>query len=205
MALTEIDNGIPYKVSELVSSMLLRNPDDRPTISTIRAILEREDDEGTEDTFDAPSLDLQPIATIATKAVRGVRPAPPLPEDLRVLIVDDQETARLISTKSCTEIGCLCVAVSGGAEALTHLETSQVDLVLTDRIMPEMDGNELAMQIRETYPNLPIVMLTSLGTQMLVEGYTPECVDYVLAKPTTNERIEMAFESALSGHSDATD
>ena len=63
------------------------------------------------------------------------------------------------------------------------------------------DGDELAMQIRENYPELPIVMLTSIGTQMFTEGCTPECVDYVLAKPTTNERIEMAFENALSGHS----
>jgi DNA-binding LytR/AlgR family response regulator len=67
--------------------------------------------------------------------------------------------------------------------------------------MPEMKGDELAMKIREKYPELPIVMLTSLGTLMLAEGHSPECVDYVLAKPTTSERIKMAFESSLSGHS----
>ncbi|MDP7132124.1 MAG: protein kinase [Planctomycetota bacterium] len=205
VALSQTD-GIPARVCDLISSMLDRDPDSRPTISTIRGVLEKAAEEKPEDTgekakgmYEATAF--RTSATIATKAVRGIRPAPPLPENLRVLIVDDQKTAQLISTKSCTEVGCQCAAVSSGVEALAHLETSKVDIVLTDRLMPEMNGDELAMQIREKYPELPIVMLTSIGTQMLTEGCTPECVDYVLAKPTTNERIEMAFANALSGHS----
>ena len=47
--------------------------------------------------------------------------------------------------------------------------------------------------------HLPIVMLTQLGAQMLADGIQPECVDFVLAKPTTQERIQQAFQIALNG------
>ncbi|MDP6361122.1 MAG: FHA domain-containing serine/threonine-protein kinase [Planctomycetota bacterium] len=91
-------DGIPSKVCELISRMLHRDPDARPTISTIRSVLKKASEEKPEDAgekakkmYEATAL--QSSDTLATKAVRGRRPAPPLPEDLRVSPVDEQERA----------------------------------------------------------------------------------------------------------------
>jgi CheY-like chemotaxis protein len=48
-----------------------------------------------------------------------------------------------------------------GAEGLRKIESSNFDVVLTDVVMPEMDGYELYTAVRERYPNLPVLMMTA--------------------------------------------
>ena len=84
----------------------------------------------------------------------------------RVLIVDDNETNRLILRRQTENWGMNPVTVASGEEALTLLEsTEEFDLAILDMQMPGMDGMELAERIRQTKgrENLPLVMLTSLG------------------------------------------
>jgi CheY-like chemotaxis protein len=80
---------------------------------------------------------------------------------LSVLIADDD----LGITNSLKEIleadGCRVQTASDGLEALERLSAAPCDLVLSDVVMPNMDGHELFLRIRERWPQLPVLMMTA--------------------------------------------
>jgi CheY-like chemotaxis protein len=84
----------------------------------------------------------------------------------RVLVVDDNSTNRAI-LKSQLELWRLVpVLACSGEEALEILlNTDDFDLIITDMQMPEMDGLQLAQFIQTRYPNMPIILLSSLGDE----------------------------------------
>jgi len=90
----------------------------------------------------------------------------------RILVVDDEAPFRTMIREILEEAGHAVVEARDGAEALAFLERSPVDVVLTDRRMPKMDGIELLRRLR-TRPRPPkIVVLTAFGT-------IPEAVEAV--------------------------
>jgi signal transduction histidine kinase/CheY-like chemotaxis protein len=103
-------------------------------------------------------------------------------EGKRVLIVDDNSTNRTI-LKNQLEQWKLCPTLAAsGKEALTILaEHPGFELVLTDMQMPEMDGVQLATEMRNLYPAMPIILLSSLGDERN-KSY-PKLFSSVLTKP----------------------
>ncbi|MCC7494446.1 MAG: response regulator, partial [Fimbriimonadaceae bacterium] len=91
--------------------------------------------------------------------------------------------------------GHLVQSVASGAAALELLETAPFDVVLTDRSMPEMSGDRLALRIRERWPELPVLMLTGFGSLMQDEP-PPPGVDQVIAKPATLRELCDAVAAA---------
>ena len=84
--------------------------------------------------------------------------------DIRIILVDDHSMIRegLRSFLEEDEITVVAEA-KNGIDALEKLEQIEVDVVVSDIMMPEMDGIELAKQIREKYPNLHILALTMMN------------------------------------------
>ncbi|MEM0961952.1 MAG: ATP-binding protein [Bacteroidota bacterium] len=79
----------------------------------------------------------------------------------RLLVVDDEPMVRTVTSKLLRLRGHQVDAVDGGPAALEALASGlTVDLVVTDLSMPEMSGRELAAQIRQRYPDLPVLLLT---------------------------------------------
>ncbi len=82
-------------------------------------------------------------------------------DGLRILVVDDD----LGICRSLAEIlegdGCNVESASDGVEALRKLGESAFDVVLSDVVMPHMDGYELYTTVRERYPELPVLMMTA--------------------------------------------
>ena len=83
-----------------------------------------------------------------------------------VLIVDDEMPVQLtiseglgIYTKNLNVL-----TAENGKNAMEVMESFKVDLVVTDLNMPEMDGFELLAYIRESYPNIPVIVMTGLST-----------------------------------------
>ncbi|MDQ2090974.1 response regulator [Marimonas arenosa] len=86
---------------------------------------------------------------------------PTLPAALgRVIIVDDLEINRIILSKQLEVLGLTTVCCASGTEALELIDDG-IDLVLTDHNMPEMDGLELAAELRRRGHTLPIAVLSS--------------------------------------------
>ncbi|MEO7767267.1 MAG: response regulator, partial [Ferruginibacter sp.] len=83
--------------------------------------------------------------------------------DKKILIVDDNETVCEILRRRLETLKMVASSVVSGKEALDILTQVSFDLVITDLSMPEMDGIQLAKQIRERYPATPVFLLKSVN------------------------------------------
>ena len=89
-------------------------------------------------------------------AVEGI----PL-EQCRVLLVDDDLMVGKALLGLLKSHGAQCALVDGGEKALTHLEGGDpVDVIITDIVMPKMNGIDLAKTVQDRYPKLPIILLS---------------------------------------------
>ena len=80
----------------------------------------------------------------------------------RVLIVDDEPDIRDVISEVLTSKGHICDQASNGIEALNAFQKKYFDAVITDIMMPEMDGISLAQQLTKEHPGLPIMIMTAL-------------------------------------------
>ena len=105
---------------------------------------------------------------------------------LRVLLVDDNATNRLVGVKILEALGAEGVACEGGAEAVEAVQAEAYDLVLMDVSMPGMDGME-ATRIIRALPGrtaaTPIVALTANVMTHQRQAYLSAGMDGVVAKP----------------------
>jgi two-component system, OmpR family, response regulator len=100
----------------------------------------------------------------------------------KIMIVDDDPHIRQLAAVFLKDEGYDVVQASDGVEALAKLETTKVDLVVLDIMMPNMDGWELCRQLREAY-DMPLLMLTAKAeTSDKVQGFQLGTDDY-LVKP----------------------
>lgn len=116
-----------------------------------------------------------------------------------VLIVDDEETPRAVTSRMVRGLGYQSRTARDGREALRYLQQhpGEVRLVLTDVVMPYMDGGELAERALDLHPRLPIVLMSSrpIGDiSELLAGY-PELP--FLAKPFTTEQLHRMLTPLL--------
>ncbi len=113
--------------------------------------------------------------TVVLKVAPGTGQLEPLGEQpslagLRVLVVDDNATNRMIVSKHVEAWGMQATAVESGPAALALIRNEQrFDFAILDMMMPEMDGAELANEIRKSisYEEMPLIMLSSLGYQSI--------------------------------------
>ena len=85
----------------------------------------------------------------------------PVLEGLRVLVVDDDLGIRTTLKEILEGWGCSIETAADGLEALACVDASDLDLVLSDVVMPNMDGHDLFLAIREHRPGLPVLMMTA--------------------------------------------
>ncbi|MCF2497679.1 hybrid sensor histidine kinase/response regulator [Dyadobacter chenhuakuii] len=117
-----------------------------------------------------------------------------------VLIVDDNSTNLRILEMQMHQWKLSCMLASSAAQALAYLQAGKhFDMVITDQQMPEMDGIELATQIRQRRPELPIILLSSVGDD---SGKNEKALfAQVLTKPVKHAHLEKTIQLILkSGH-----
>jgi len=102
---------------------------------------------------------------------------------LHVLFVEDQPMVRDVISEYLRVDGHTVEAANNGREVLEKFHSGRYDLVITDRAMPDMNGVQLAMLIKDIAPNKPVIMLTGFGDMMKVTGDIPDAIDYLLTKP----------------------
>jgi two-component system, NtrC family, response regulator AtoC len=86
--------------------------------------------------------------------------ASPLQPSFTVLIVDDDNLMRAVLAQILTAEGWQVHSAPGGAEALKFLEGNTVDVVVSDVIMPGLDGRELAAELGRRFPKLPVLLIS---------------------------------------------
>ncbi|MBL8889503.1 MAG: chemotaxis response regulator protein-glutamate methylesterase [Planctomycetaceae bacterium] len=118
---------------------------------------------------------------------------------LKVLIVDDSALIRKILTEALTGDPSIQVAgiAANGKIALAKIPSVAPDLITLDVEMPEMNGLETLAEIRKLYPNLPVIMFSTLtgpGTQITVDALALGATDY-LAKPSNTGSLEATVKA----------
>jgi PAS domain S-box-containing protein len=82
-------------------------------------------------------------------------------QGLRILVVDDDQGISRTLQEMLEADGCVVDVAGDGVRALEKLAASPFDLVLSDVVMPRMDGYELYHQVQKKYPKLPVLMMTA--------------------------------------------
>ena len=91
---------------------------------------------------------------------------------LRILLAEDDDSMRLYLARALERVGYRVTAVDRGTAALPLLESEPFDLLLTDIVMPEMDGIELAQKAAEIAPDIRVMFITGFAAVALQGGRT---------------------------------
>ncbi|MBQ9944462.1 MAG: response regulator transcription factor [Clostridia bacterium] len=108
----------------------------------------------------------------------------------KILIAEDDNELRQLFQRVLTINGYAAAGVADGQEALEYLEKEYVDLVISDIMMPQMDGYALARSIREINPSMPILMITAKGDfNDVSQGFSSGADDYMVKPINVNEMV----------------
>ncbi len=115
----------------------------------------------------------------------------------RILAVDDQRYFRELLEGMLSDAGFEVQTATGAEEALRALERSAFDILLTDLVMPEMDGNELVHRVKQRYPDQDIVVVTGVvDVKAAVDAIKLGAAEYLL-KPFDRETLTSTLETVL--------
>jgi signal transduction histidine kinase/ActR/RegA family two-component response regulator len=120
---------------------------------------------------------------------------PPARREMSVLVVDDQPVLRDLLGEMLSAEGHRVELACHGRSALEKFETRQFDLVITDKAMPEMNGDQLAAAIKARSPETPVIMLTGFGDGDGCREHLSEFVDRLLMKPASIADLREAIDS----------
>ena len=116
----------------------------------------------------------------------------------RILIVDDEEAIREVVSNLLESKGYECFTVGNGRKGIEYLRQNQVNLVLSDMMMPEMSGLELLQGIRALDRDLPpVIMVTAThDVSKALEAIRGGAYDYIL-KPFEKDQLFLAVRRAM--------
>ena len=119
---------------------------------------------------------------------------------IRILLAEDDEAMRTYLVRALEQAGYGVTAVGSGTEAMPHLKTEIFDLLLSDIVMPEMDGIELAQHCNELSPTTKVMFITGFAAVTLrANREAPHAK--MLSKPfhlkDLVREIELIFEDEL--------
>ncbi|MES0349422.1 MAG: sigma-54 dependent transcriptional regulator [Desulfobacteria bacterium] len=118
-----------------------------------------------------------------------------------ILIVDDEKNYLVVLSSFLSGEGYEPITADNAQQALDIVESTDLDLVLTDMKMPSMDGTELLKRIKGKSPDLPVVMMTAYGTvEKAVEAMQLGAFNFIL-KPFQNETLKQIIRNAVSTYS----
>jgi putative nucleotidyltransferase with HDIG domain len=126
-----------------------------------------------------------------------VEPWSSLVDKEKVLVVDDEEAIREVVTTLLEAQGYHCVACGNGRIALDAFRNDTFDLVLSDIVMPEMDGLKLLSELRMDDPDVPVIMVTAMhDIAIALEAIRAGAYDYIL-KPFEKDQLYLSVRRAL--------
>ncbi len=116
---------------------------------------------------------------------------------IKILVAEDDRALNAMVRTSLVKNGYEVVCFFDGAEAAAYLEDNRVDMILTDIMMPETDGFELARRVRQTDKLVPILFMTALDDKPSKQlGYKLGIDDYVV-KPFDVDILLLRVEALL--------
>ena len=120
----------------------------------------------------------------------------------RILLAEDDDAMRVYLQRALNQAGYIVDAVDRGTEAIPLLENSQYELLLSDIVMPEMDGIELAQRCNEISPSTKVMFITGFAAVTL-KASREQPHAKVLSKPFHLRDLVIEVERALESPSTA--
>ena len=115
----------------------------------------------------------------------------------RILIADDEEAIRMVVATLLQAQGYHCTTVTTGLRAVELLSNQAFDLVVTDLVMPEMDGMQLLSWVRTHDRDIPVIMVTAMhDVSTALEAMRRGAYDYIL-KPFERDQLLMGVRRGL--------
>ncbi len=96
-----------------------------------------------------------------------------------ILLVEDEESARHAFAEILKNSGYEVIEAGDGREALTLLGERQCDLVISDILMPNLNGYALAARIRSNWPNVPIILMSAYLAHETVKAFLNGAVEFI--------------------------
>lgn len=121
-----------------------------------------------------------------------------LSRKLHVLVVEDEPRVRQLVAEYLSVDGHSVETATNGREGLKKFRAGTFDLVITDRAMPEVNGDQLAAAIKEESPSKPVILLTGFGDIMEATDDRPVAVDLVVGKPVTLSALQQAVAKVVA-------
>ena len=125
----------------------------------------------------------------------------------RILVAEDDRAVRSFVSRALAHRGHAVSAVDDGLQALEALDEARreagagFDLLITDIVMPGLDGIALALKVARDRPNLPILMMTGYSAERQRAHNLEELICRVITKPFNLEQICKAAEEVLAAGS----
>ncbi len=120
-----------------------------------------------------------------------------MPEEKDILVVDDEPIIRDILIRKLSSTGYKPVVVENAFEALDRMREKPFPVILSDIMMPGIDGIELIKKVRILYPDTAVVMITAVSNaNAAIEALKHGASDYLI-KPFNLEEIVISIENAL--------
>ncbi|MGI8618380.1 MAG: response regulator [Gemmatimonadaceae bacterium] len=145
----------------------------------------------------AQEIELEPEA--AAQSSLQARATPHAPRGQTILIADDEEPVRRVASRLLARNGYEVREAANGAEALRMLSAAngEIDLLVSDIIMPEMGGLELARRVATDFPSLPILLISGYSDSQELGQSIPPALD-LLQKPFSGTELTAAVARCLA-------
>jgi two-component system, cell cycle sensor histidine kinase and response regulator CckA len=116
-----------------------------------------------------------------------------------ILVVDDDAAVLLTTARMLQRAGFSTHAINTPAEALELISGEPVDVLLSDVVMPDMNGLELAAAVRERHPGIEVVLMSGFTPAALMRHkLTEDGAPAILQKPVAREELVTAVGEAVA-------
>jgi DNA-binding NtrC family response regulator len=119
----------------------------------------------------------------------------------RILIVDDDSSVRQLVETILSAKGYLCETACDGAEALNRAVTGSFDAVITDVVMPHMDGITLTRKLLNWNPLIPIMVMTGYLDSKFADDAVDAGASDFISKPFNVEELSLRVQRMLRDNS----
>ena len=118
-------------------------------------------------------------------------------EQLRILVVDDEETVRNLLQRTLAEAGYNVTTAANGEETLSAVSQGEIEVVLLDIKMPGMSGIEVLGKLTAYWPEICVIIVTAVvDTQTAVEALKMGAYDYI-TKPFNRDEVVKKVQEAV--------
>ncbi|MGQ9648257.1 MAG: GGDEF domain-containing response regulator [Thermodesulfobacteriota bacterium] len=122
------------------------------------------------------------------------------PTNYKILVVDDEEQIRKLIVTVLSQKGHQCLTANNGREALDKMRETRVDALITDIVMPEMDGIALAEELSKDHQNLPVMVMTGYATENSAETAFTSGAREFIKKPFSISEFVIRLDKMIRDH-----